>query len=184
MSLSAVICLCTYLNIVETCLTAQSDSKKHNKSILLGFFYHNVLQFNTCLIKSNHILRRWRIVRSKQFYNFVTTILFCSPLLIGVCPWISGELGLLVVISINNLTIHTRIRWNVSASTSTFVCHFLFFMDNHMFWSKCSDSFVWKHKKSIKLWRSIFSSIFDSFFQANSLSNNFKYSKVDRKMCI
>ena len=100
MSLSAVICLCTYLNIVETCLRAQSDSKKHNKSILLGFFYHNVLQFNTCLIKSNHILRRWRIVRSKQFYNFVTTILFCSPLLIGVCPWISGELGLLVI-SIN-----------------------------------------------------------------------------------
>ena len=57
----------------------------------------------------------------------------------------------------------------------------LFLMDNHMLLSKSSDSFVWKDKKSIKFWRSIFSSIFDSFFQANSLSNNFKYSKVDPK---
>ena len=139
MSLSAVICLCTYLNIVETCLTAQSDSKKHNKSILLGFFYHNVLQFNTCLIKSNHILRRWRIVRSKQFYNFVTTILFCSPLLIGVCPWISGELGLLVVISINNLTIHTRIRWkleclsfNLHRAAKLSFATFIFYGQSHV----------------------------------------------------
>ena len=57
----------------------------------------------------------------------------------------------------------------------------LFLMDNAMLLSKSYDSFVWKDKKSRKFWRSIFSSLFDSFFQANSLSNNFKYSKVDPK---
>ena len=78
MSLSAVICLCTYLNIVETCLRAQSDSKKHNKSILLGFFYHNVLQFNTCLIKSNHILRRWMIGPMKKYGRETVCFWICS----------------------------------------------------------------------------------------------------------
>ena len=63
----------------------------------------------------------------------------------------------------------------------SFCLPLLFSMDNHMLLSKSSDSFVWKDKKSIKFWRSIFSSLFDSFFQANSLSNNFKYSKVDPK---
>ena len=32
----------------------------------------------------------------------------------------------------------------------------LFLIYNSMLWSKCLDSFVWKHKKSIKFWRTIF----------------------------
>ena len=74
MSLSAVICLCTYLNIVETCLRAQSDSKKHNKSILLSFFYHNVLQFNTChvedfeLFSSNFQSGPWYISITRRLF--------------------------------------------------------------------------------------------------------------------
>ena len=59
---------------------------------------------------------------------------------------------------------------NLAAAKLSF---FTFFM----LWSKSSDSFVWKHKKSIKFWRYIFLyflTVFKNFFSPAWLSNNFK----------